>query len=82
MNFFIVIGIYKNGQILYISNTSPILWADNFKDAKTYDSFADAKLDLEDDFIKLAAWIPTTDINSIWIIEYRDNVEVGRERFI
>ena len=82
MNGFIVEARLKDGDILYISNTSPIAWANNRKEAKIFEAFRYAKHELEDNFISLSATINNTNIGSIFILEYINDIEVGREKFI
>lgn len=82
MNGFIVVGINSNGDNLYISNTSPILWTSERKECKLFTNFRSAKTDLEDHFIYLSATIVHTDIKNIFIAEYINDIEVGRKRFL
>lgn len=82
-NGFIAIAIGKSyNDIIYISNTAPLLWDKAKENAKIFESYKIAKNELEDDFISLSATISYTDITSIFIIEYKDGIEVGREKFL
>lgn len=82
MTGFIVVAIDTNDSISYISNTSPIIWSSDISDVKIFESYRFAKNELEDNFISLSVTISYTNIHSIWILEYKDNVEIGREKFI
>ena len=82
MNGFIVVAIDKNNQKSYIMNTSPILWTSKIKDAKIFEAYKFAKNELEDHFTLLCATLSYTDICSIWILEYTNDKEIGREKFL
>lgn len=82
MNGFVVVAYNSFQQIIYISNTSPILWAENIKEAKVFYSFNNAKNELEDNIVPLSAVVKYTNINSIYILEYKNNIEVGRRQFL
>lgn len=80
---FIISAIDKNNkQIYFISNTSPILWTSNIEESKVFPSYNNAKNDLEDDFITLSATICNTNIASIIISKYINNIEIRRNKFI
>lgn len=82
MNGFIIVAVGKHDTKYYISNTSPILWSSNIKDVKMFDSFQSAKNELDDHFIYLYSTIVHSDICSIWILEYYNNEEIGRKKYI
>lgn len=82
MNGFIVVGLDSSHNIIYISNTGPILWSGDRKDAKIFYSLSNAKNELEENFTSLSSTIKYTNINSIYILEYNNDKEVGRKKFL
>lgn len=82
MNGFIIVATDQSNMRSFVSNSSPILWADDIKDAKIFTTFQNAKNELEDNFISLSATLAYTNISSIFICEYKNNVEIGRVKFI
>lgn len=81
-DYFTIIAISSDDSIIYISNTSPILWSSDRNKVKKFISYKNAKSELEDNFISLSATIKYSKIKSIHICEYIDNIEVGRERLL
>ena len=53
MNGIIISALNRNIDIFYISNTSPITWSCDIKDAKIFESYLNAKNELEDNFISV-----------------------------
>lgn len=82
MTGIIICGLDINDTKIYISNTSPILWDYNINNVKTFDDYKSAKNELEDNFIYLASVVEKTNICSIWLVEYYNNEEIGKERFL
>lgn len=82
MNGIIISALNRNIDIFYISNTSPITWSCDIKDAKIFESYLNAKNELEDNFISLSATIIYTDIISVIISEFVDGVEIRRDKFL
>lgn len=81
MNGFIVVAFDSFHQEIYISNTSPILWTGNIKEAKKFYFLKNAMIELEDNIVPLLAVKKHTNIE-IYILEYRNDVEVWRTRFL
>lgn len=81
MNGFIVVG-YSDNNAFYVSNTSPITWANKISESKIFDSYRRTKSELEENFISLSATITNTNLRSIFILEYSNDIEVGREKFL
>ena len=82
MTGFIILGIYINDEKTYVSNTYPILWDDDINKSKVFDSYNSAVADLENNFIYLVSLLENTDIYTIWIVEYYNDEEIGRKKFI
>lgn len=83
MNGFIVIAEnVEPSKNFYVSNTSPILWTGNISESKIFNTFKNAKNELEENFISLSATVSKTNICAVYIVEYRNNAEVRREQFI
>ena len=82
MNGFIILCTDESGNELYISNTSPILWTNKREEAKVLSTKRSAIIELEDDFIVLSNTIIYTNLKSIEIVEYRNDHEIGRERYL
>lgn len=82
MNGYIIVAYNTNLEPTYISNTSPILWTNNINESKKFLSFRLAKSELDDNFISLSAVISYTDINSIYISEYKNGIEINREVYL
>ena len=83
MTGFIVSAINKGEEgLYYVSNTSPILWSKDIKEAKIFYSYQNAKNDLYENFISLSATIQYTDIIAVFISEYVDNIEIRRDKFL
>lgn len=83
MNGFIVSALDKKGDSYYfISNTNPILWTDDKNKAKVFKSYSNTVYELEDNFISLTGTINYTNVTSIVILEYVNDVEVGRCKFL
>lgn len=79
---FIIFAIKSDNEYSYISNTSPILWSNNFNDAKLFYTEYNAKGELEDNFISLSATIQYSNIKSIYIAKYENGVELKRVKFL
>lgn len=82
MNGYIIVAFGAFDGIYYISNTSPILWAGEINQSKIFNSFQEAKNELEDNFISLSAAIIYSNIKSIFIYEYKNGEQIGKEKFI
>lgn len=82
MSEFIILGIDRSGKELYVANTSPIIWTSERKDAKILSTKKSAIIDLEEDFIFLSATITYTDLIAIEIAEYKNDQEIGREKYL
>lgn len=81
INGYIIYAKSKDKKV-YVSNSSPILWIDNIEKSKKFDTYNSAKNELLDNFISLGATIKYTNISAIYIAEYRDNKEIGKEKFL
>ena len=82
MHEFIIVAVGNNDTKFYISNTNPILWVSDIQYVKKFDSFCSAKNELDDHFIYLCSTIIHSNIHSIWILEYYNNEEIGRQKYI
>lgn len=82
MTGFIVVALGKDNKKYYIKNTDPLIWSDNINESKIYEAYKYAKYDLEDNFISLSITISNSNIHSVWILEYLNNTEMGRQKFI
>lgn len=83
MNGFIIEGLYNNqANSSYVSNINPILWVDNPKESKIFESLYDAKITLINELQQFTSIISSTNICSIWILKYMNEEIVGRERFL
>ena len=83
MNGFIIVALSGNSdKKYYVMNTSPLIWTSNINEAKIFEAYKYTKNELEDDFLSLSATISNSDIISVWILEYQNNQEIGRIRFI
>lgn len=54
----------------YVENTHPVIWSSDFSKCKKFTSYANAKMELEDNFITLASTIAYTGMNGIFIDKY------------
>lgn len=82
MNGYIIVAFGMLDSIFFISNTSPILWVGQQESAKVFDSFDEAKHELEDNFLSLSAAILYKNIKSVFIYEYKNGIEIGKEKFL
>lgn len=82
MEGFIVLAKDAQGKEVYVSNTSPILWTDKLEEAKISPTKRSAIISIEDDFIVLSNCIVYSDLQSIEIVEYKDNIEIGRDKYL
>lgn len=82
MNGFLIGAIDRNDKKFYAMNTSPIIWTSNINEAKIFESYRFIKSELEDNFATLSIAINYSNIHSVWIFEYLNNEEIGREKFI
>lgn len=82
MSGFIIVAIGTDRSKTYVSNTSPILWTGELQEAKVFSTYRNAKYELEDNFLSLSATIHYTNICSIVISKYENNIEIGRKRFL
>lgn len=81
-NYFIIEATNYNGTKTYISNTSPIIWNSDIRQAKKFLLYKCAKYELEDNFISLAVTINNAKMQKLEIIEYSNSTEIRRERFL
>lgn len=81
-NYFIIEATNYNGTKTYVSNTSPIIWNSDIRQAKKFLLYKYAKYELEDNFISLAATINNAKMQKLEIIEYSNSTEIRRERFL
>lgn len=81
INGFIIEAITTSKPV-YISNTSPVIWTSDRSKSKVFNSYKLTKFELEDNFISLSSTVKYTGVTSIFILEIRNNIEIGRERFI
>lgn len=81
MNGFIIEALTRTKPV-YVSNTSPLIWTSDKNKSKIFNSYNLTKFELEDNFISLSTTIKYTGVVSIFILEIKDDIEIGRERFI
>lgn len=82
MSGYIVVAFDCFNNIYFVSNTSPILWVGDQKLSKIFSTFQEAKHELEDNFISLSATILYANIKTIFIYEYKNGIEIGKEKFL
>lgn len=82
MNGYIIVAFGALDNIYFVSNTSPILWVGDINQSKLFQTFQDAKNELEDNFISLSATILYCNIKSIFIYEYKDGIQIGKEKYL
>ena len=82
MTGFIILALGKDNKKYYVKNTDPLIWSNDINECKVFEAYKYAKNDLEDNFITLSITISNSNIHSVWILEYLNNNEIGRQKFI
>lgn len=82
MNGCIIYATNTDGDLFFISNADPILWSGEKSEAKIFKRISIAKRELEENKTSLNWTITFCFITEIVIIEYKNGIEIGREKFL